>query len=426
MSKSKKFPSSFLWGASTAAHQVEGDNHNQWTVWELENASRLAKEAGGKNNPVSIAKTELSIWPEVKDMATDPENYISGRGVDHYNLYKQDFKLLKGLNLNALRFSIEWSRIEPENGKWDQNEIDHYHDYIDELIKQGIEPVLNIWHWTMPLWFCEVGEFSKRSNIKYFERFVDKIIEEYGSKVRYIITINEANTYVMMSYIMGMWPPMKKNVFSAIFVYYNLTLAHKKAYKLIKSKNPNLQVGLAHQGAVNRPVHKFNPIEMIIAWGSDYFWYGWFYSRCRKYQDFVGSNFYQSNYIDGFKISNPSKPVSDIGWYLEPGAIEYIITKLYKKYKKPVLITENGVADIKDEFRQWWINETIIGMQNAMDNGVEMLGYLHWSLLDNFEWAEGWWLKFGLIEVDRKNDMKRTTRPSAKWFANKIDEVSEI
>lgn len=425
MTKNKKFPKEFLWGASTAAHQVEGGNHNQWTIWELENASRLAKEAGGKNNAVSLAKKDLKIWPEVERFATDPENYISGQGVDHYNLFRNDFQILNDLNMKALRFSVEWSRIEPEKGRWDKSEVDHYHQYIDELLKHGIEPILNIWHWTMPVWFCDEGEFTKRSNIQYFERFVQKIIDEYGDKLRYIITINEANTYVMMGYILGMWPPMKKNFIMGSYVYYNLTIAHKRAYKLIKSKYPNLLVGLAHQGAVNMPYHRLNPLENLIAWGSDYFWYEWFYNRCRKYQDFVGSNFYQANYIDGFKIKNPSEPVSDIGWYLEPRAIGKLISKLYKKYKKPVLITENGIADINDEKRQWWIEQTIMGMNDAMDEGAQMVGYLHWSLLDNFEWAEGWWLKFGLVEVDRKNGMKRTVRPSAKWLAKEIDKISE-
>lgn len=427
MTKNKQynFKDDFFWGASTAAHQVEGGNHNQWTVWELENASRLASEAGGRNNPVSLPKTDLKIWPQIKDTATKPENYVSGDGVKHYQLYKEDFKILKSLNMNAFRFTIEWSRLEPKEGQWDEHEIKHYHDYIDELNRQGVEPFLNIWHWTAPVWFIEKGDFTKKSNIKYFDRLVRKIVDEYGSKVRYIITVNEANTYTLMSYSIGMWPPMKKNPLQTILVYKNLVRAHKNAYKIIKNIKPQIQVGLAHQSSVNRVLNKYNLVGHIVALGSDYFWYVWFYNRCRKYQDFVGSNFYQTNYIKGWKIKNPETPVSDIGWYMEPYAINDVIKKLYKKYKKPILITENGVADMNDEYRKWWIEETVKAMDDAIGDGAQMLGYLHWSLLDNFEWAEGWWLKFGLVEVQREHGMKRTIRPSAKWFAQTIAEIND-
>lgn len=387
MKKYKNFPKNFYWGASTSSHQVEGGNHNQWTVWELENATRLAKEAGGKNNPVSLAKTDLPIWPEIKDIATKPDNYVSGNGVEHYKRYKDDLKYLKKMNLNAYRFGIEWSRIEPKEGEWDEEAIKHYAEYIDEVLAAGIEPFLNILHWTEPIWFYEKGGFAKRSNIKYFERFVQKIIDEYGEKLNYIITINEANTFMSMGYLVGMWPPMKKNPAIALVVYINLLKAHKKAYKIIKAKYPDIQVGLAHQSTLSKSSGEYNLVEKLMSWASEYVWHTWFYNRARKYQDFVGTNFYQTNYFKWIFVKNPTEPVSDIGWYLEPYSVRDIILKLHKKYKKPILITENGVADMKDEIREWWIDESVRGMNDALDEGAEMLGYLHWSLLDNFEWA---------------------------------------
>ena len=137
------FPKKFLWGASTSGHQVEGGNHDQWTVWELAHAAELAKTAKRR-------LSHLPSWERIKDVAEKPETYISGRAVDHYNLYKEDIAIAKKLNLNSLRFTVEWSRIEPQEGVWDSQAIEHYRDYITELKKSGIEPVLNIWHWTMP------------------------------------------------------------------------------------------------------------------------------------------------------------------------------------------------------------------------------------------------------------------------------------
>src|SRR5579859_3601260 len=151
-----EFPSDFLWGASTAAHQVEGGNHNDWTEWEKEVAPFMAK----------TAREHLAwvpAWPEIKAEAQNPENYISGAGIGHYNLYKKDFDLLKSLNLNSFRFGIEWARIEPEEGQWNEEEIEHYKKYIAELKKRHIQPVINLWHYSLPIWFAAKGAFTKRT-----------------------------------------------------------------------------------------------------------------------------------------------------------------------------------------------------------------------------------------------------------------------
>ena len=136
-----EFPKDFLWGASTSGHQVEGGNRDQWTVWELAHAEELAKMAEKRYS-------HIPSWPDIKKQAQDPRNYISGKGVEHYQRYKEDFALVKKLNLNAFRFGIEWARLEPEEGKWDETVIEHYRQYISELRKMDIEPVLNAWHWS--------------------------------------------------------------------------------------------------------------------------------------------------------------------------------------------------------------------------------------------------------------------------------------
>lgn len=415
-----KFPKDFYWGASTAAHQVEGGNHNQWTVWELAHASQQAKDIEGANNPFALRRSALPVWNDIKSAVADPENYVSGSGVEHFVRYKDDFKLLSELNLNAFRFSIEWSRIEPKMGEWNNEAIEHYRNYIAELKKHNIEPFLNLWHWTNPVWFEELGGFEKRSNLTYFKRFVQKICDEFGSDLTNVLTINEANNYMSLGYILGVWPPGHKNALRGLRVYYNLVLAHRQAYKVFKASYPDIQIGVAHQAVLSKPKHRGNVVEKIVAKVANYVWYEWFFDRCIKYQDFVGVNFYQVNYISWFSVSNPTTPVSDLGWYLEPQALMPVLIGLSQRYDKPIFITENGVADMHDTYRKQWLEQTLMAIDGAITSGVDVRGYFHWSLLDNFEWAEGWWPRFGLVEVDRMHNMKRTIRPSARWFASVI------
>lgn len=410
----KIFPNDFFWGASTASHQVEGKTINQWTVWELANASSLSKQAKQRLD-------YLDNWQDIEKHATSPSNYVSGKGVDHYNRYKEDFGIAKQLNLNAFRFGIEWSRIEPSEGEWDDKEIAHYQEYIAELKRNDLEPFLNIWHWTMPVWFTDKGGFEKSKNLKYWKRYVQKIIDIFGDEFRYIITINEPNVYSTFSYILGEWPPNTKNPITGALVYINLIRAHKIAYKIIKKKNTAIQVGVASQLANIQAKRPRNIVDVSSTQFMRYWWNWWFLNRIRKQQDFVGFNYYLSDYYKNFTIDNPKAPVSDLGWYMEPEGLYQLLTRVWSHYKKPIIITENGLADSKDTNREWWIEETIVAMERALSEGIQLKGYFHWSLLDNFEWKYGWWPEFGLVKVDRSNSMKRTVRPSAIWYKNKIE-----
>jgi beta-glucosidase len=415
----RKFPHGFLWGASTSAHQVEGGNHNQWTVWELAHASQLAKSAEARYG-------HIPVWSEVKKQAQNPDNYVSGRGIDHYNRYKEDFDLLKKLNLNSFRFGIEWSRLEPEEGKWDEEAVEHYRIYIEELKKRNIEPVLNIWHWTVPVWFDEKGGFKRHANLKYFDRFVEKISAEYGKQIRYVIILNEPNVFASFGYFTGQWPPQEKSLLSFMRVYWNLTRAHNRGYKILKKSHPNMQVGIAAQLAniqAKRPHNFFD--EVSTKW-MRYFWNWWFLRRIRHHQDFVGVNYYFTDYYTGMvQRKNPKVPFSDMGWYMEPEGLYPLLLRVWARFKTPIIVSETGVADMNDEYRRWWIEETIVAMQRAMSEGVDIRGYFYWSLLDNFEWADGYWPKFGLVEVDRKHGMKREIRESSKWFAHVIARLSK-
>lgn len=410
------FPKDFYWGASTASHQVEGGTINQWSEWELANASELAKTAQQRLG-------YLPNWESIKTQATNPSNYVSGKGVDHYKRYKEDFDIIQKLNLNAFRFGIEWSRIEPEEGVWDEEALQHYHDYIDELVQRNIEPFLNIWHWTMPTWFTKKGGFAKRKNLVYWRRFVQKISKEFGDKLGHIITINEPNVYTTFSYLTGEWVPEGKNPITFLRVYLNLATAHKQAYRILKRAHPKLQIGLAPAMANIQAKRPHSIVDEISTWWMRYFWNWWFVNRVRRHQDFVGFNHYFSDYYRGLKTDNPDAPKNDLGWYMEPEGIYPLLVRTWAHYKKPIIITENGVADADDQYRQWWIEQTIIAMERALSEGIELKGYLHWSLLDNFEWKYGWWAKFGLIHVDREHGMKRTARPSAIYYANTIKQI---
>lgn len=409
------FPRGFFWGASTSSYQVEGGNHTQWTVWELAHAAELARSAQDRY-------AWLPNWHEIAAQATRPQNYVSGRAVEHYKYYRDDFVLAKSLNLNAFRFGIEWARVEPKEGKWDEAAWEHYRVYVKELRRQGLEPFLNIWHWTMPVWFTEKGGFEKRKNLVYFKRYVTKIMEELGNDVRYILTINEPNVYAGASYIERRWPPQEFNPLKMIQVFYNLAKAHRIAYKVIKRHYPAIQVGVATQLGNIQAKRPHNIIDQVVTKWMRYSWNWWYLNRIRRYQDFVGFNYYFTDYYYRTKRENPTVPLNDMGWYMEPEGLYALLIRVATHYKKPIIITENGLADAKDQHRQWWLEETILAIERALSEGVQVHGYFHWSLLDNFEWADGWWPKFGLVEVNRRT-FKRTPRPSALWYAEKIEQI---
>jgi beta-glucosidase len=420
VNKHNQFGSDFLWGASTASHQVEGHAHNQWTVWEAVNSVELAKSSQSKIGWVPV-------WTKIEHQAKDPENYVSGAGVDHYHRYEEDFDIAKSLNLNAFRFGIEWSRIEPEQGYFDQGAIKHYQKYIDRLKSRKITPVINLWHWTVPVWFDELGGFEKKENIRYFENFINEIFDPIINKCNWVLVLNEPNIYSYFSYQSGEWPPGVKSNYKFFKVYLNLLKTHKRVYKLLKQKNPRLMVSSCPQLVSNTPKNPKKISHRAGAKLADYF-NNWFWQdRVKKYQDYIGFNNYFINYFNGIglnSVDNPKQPLNDMGWYMEPSAVGKIIDKISKRYPGvPIMVTENGVADSHDKYRQWWLEETMQALAESKANGANVIGYMHWSLLDNFEWAYGWWPKFGLVEVDRQNNMRRRIRPSAKWWAIEIKKV---
>lgn len=394
-----KFPQGFLWGAATSAYQVEGNNINaDWWQWE--------KNTGKEN---------------------------SGSACRHNELYEQDFNLAKELNHNAHRLSIEWSRIEPEEGKFSQVELKHYIDVIRYLRSLNIEPVVTLHHFTNPAWFSKIGGWENCRSVSYFLRYCDFITQALAKYVRYWTTINEPTIYVSHAYIFGVWPPQEKSLLKAKKVQDNLILAHIKAYRLMhkiykESGCFKPHIGIAQHmqaivpcvlnlknrlaGYLRNKIYNFMILDKIMR---------------HKAMDFIGINYYSRNLVDarGWGIKNllldtcshNHKPLekNSLGWDIYPEGLSDILIKL-KKYNLPVLITENGICTDNDNQRWEFIRKHIEQLHKAMEHGVKVIGYLYWSLLDNFEWDKGFGPRFGIIEVDY-NTYERRVRESGRQFA---------
>lgn len=391
---SKEFPPSFWWGASTSAHQVEGDNHNDWSVWEKKKAKTLAKYGGEHEG------------------ARDPSNYISGKAADHFHHYPSDLKMAESIGLNAYRFSVEWSRIEPKEGQFNQAAIEHYRRIIQTARARGLEPFVTLWHWTLPLWLADRGGWRKRSTIKAYERFVDVVVEAFGSDVKYWVSVNEPEVYTENVYQTGRWLAQRRNGFLYLYCLRNLALAHRRAYVTIKAHSPGSWVGVSKHNIDFQPYRKMWYNRALVAY-SNFTWNHQFLNWTHKKSDFIGLNYYLHTQVDIGKGKNDNAHISDMGWELYPKGIYHLLMDLSKKYRKPIIITEHGLADAHDHQRAWYITESLRWVHQALAEGADVRGYFHWSLLDNFEWDSGFWPRFGLIAVDYATQ-KRTTRPSAK------------
>ena len=400
----KKFPEGFYFGAATSSHQVEGGCVNDWSVWENENAERLAAE--------SAKFSSLPSWNNIKQNATRAENYISGDAVDHYSRYEEDFDIAKRIGLNAYRFSIEWSRIEPDPGRWNEDAVDHYLRMIKALRGRGIEPFVTIWHWTLPLWLSRDGGIMHSDFPQLFARYSEKLSERFAGEVRFFITINEPEIYSLNSYMLGKWPPQKKGVISYIRAMRSLVISHRRACEAIKRKIPEAQTGPACNMTYFESGGGLNPVFTYFA---DRLWDRWFINRTLKSNDFIGINYYFHNRIKYGLNRNANEKVSDMGWELYPQGIENVVVNA-ARYGLPVYVTESGLADAEDKYRPWYIEETLRALYKAIEKGADVRGYFHWSLLDNFEWDKGFWPRFGLISVDRKDMSRKIRHKSADMY----------
>ncbi|MBI3458971.1 glycoside hydrolase family 1 protein, partial [Candidatus Azambacteria bacterium] len=335
------FPKNFYWGAATSSHQVEGDNHNDWSEWETKDLRFKIDDVRFKNWSDDILKKYPNPLAQ--------ENYISSQACDHYHRFEQDFDLAQSLNHNAHRFSIEWSRIEPQEGQFDENEIRHYQKVISALKARNLEPFITLWHWTNPTWFAEKKGFLKKENIKYFVRFVSYCANHFKN-AKFFIILNEPNIYTLNSYLRGLWPPQKTSFVESIEVYLNLIQAHQESYDAIKRINNQALVGIAKNNSYFE-IAKPSLINKTFKKMADYFWNHYFLEKISDELDFIGLNYYFHTKINISLLHSPQKwfsqnkngVVSDLGWEIYPKGI-YEVLKDLKKYGKLIYITENGLA----------------------------------------------------------------------------------
>ena len=407
-----KFPKYFLWGAATSAHQVEGGNVNNWSEWEKKNAERLAGKAG----------KEWEIWQQDKfSEMFQAENYISGRACDHYNRFEEDFDLAQAGGHNAHRFSIEWSRIEPEEGKFDEKEIEHYRKVLLALRERGLEPFVTLWHWTHPLWVEEFGGPENKKFAEYFARYAKKLAESFGDLVKFWVTINEPMSVITNCYLKGIWPPQIKNPLVALRVYKNLALAHKEAYDILHEVNLEYQVGFANIMAYFEPANPDSPLDKLVVKIAEYFSNKKFLKMTEEKNDFLALQYYFHNKISFWGgRKNENKEVNDLGWEIYQEGL-YHLLKFLEQYKLPIYITENGLADADDSRREKLIRDGLLWVNKAIQEGVDVRGFFYWSLLDNFEWDKGFWPRFGLIEMDYPT-LERKPRKSYYAYRDIIKE----
>ncbi len=411
------FPPGFLWGAATAAHQVEGGNeNNNWAAWEQQ--------------PGRIH-----------------EGHTAGRACDWWGgRYVEDFDRAAAMHHNAHRFSVEWSRIEPQPGEINEDALDHYAQMIAALRERGMEPLVTLHHFTNPLWIEERGGWANPDIVQYFEEFVRIVIEALGDRVTMWGTINEPMVYATQSYLLGRFPPGKTNLRQMFRVAEHMLRGHAAAYHAIKEIHPAAQVGFAkhqislkrrrpeflHRPAHNAVRHLFNRAWVEALMTGDLRFPGFKASvpAARDTLDWIGLNYYY-RFLVGFNPLKPGQlfieqtapcgggipaPDDSVGEIWPEGLFEHI-KWLTERTGKPLYITENGVADADDKFRPLHMIRSLRSVWRALNFNYPVKGYFFWTLTDNFEWAEGYdpRFRFGLIGCDH-DTQERTHRRSADLY----------
>lgn len=389
-----KFPKGFLWGAAGSAYQTEGSNTNSdWWAWEH-----------------SLSREEFT-----KTRGRDPNQYLCGIACDFWHRYDEDFALAEHLNHNTTRFGLEWSRIQPKEGMFDEAALDHYERMLQSAKFHGLTVFLTLHHFTCPVWFIKKGGFEKKENVAYFLRYAQTVVERFNQYVDFWITVNEPEVYSTYAYLLGIFPPQKKSFFTAFRIIQNLIRCHNQTAVFIR-QNFKKPVSMAFHLSDLQPT---GALAYITRGFAHYLANEYILRRTVKTCDFIGVNYYNHHHIGLLGIrrrSHSRHEVTDTDWGIHPEGLERVLLNL-KKYNKPIYITENGLADAKDQKREKYIKDHLYFVHRAIEKGVDVRGYLYWSLMDNFEWQHGFWPRFGLIEIDRENLLRRKVRFSALKYA---------
>jgi beta-glucosidase len=390
-----RFPKAFHWGSATSAHQVEGGNRNDWTSWE--------------RSP--------DRQKQLRQRGLDPADFVSGPACDFWNHYEADLDIAQSLGHTMFRMSVEWSRVEPEEGVFDEDAIARYRDIIAAVRARGMEPMVTLWHFTNPLWLTKQGGMFAVDAAEHFERYALKMLHALPS-VTWWVTFNEATTvYAWLAYRGGQWPPQQSNVMAMLRFRRRIARAHVRVYHALKRVRPDVRVGAVenNRAIIAGPFFKILGIPRLMRWA----WNHWLWRTVGDAQDFLGLNYYITWHLPGGRKVTGSLPrAEEMDWEIWPPGL-YQVLKEAALFHKPIFITENGVADGIDTLRAGFIRDHVACMAKAMHEGVDVRGYLYWSLLDNFEWSRGFGPRFGLVAVDYRTQA-RTVRPSAWEYARII------
>lgn len=423
------FPENFLWGAASAAAQVEG-------AWQEDGKCPSIWDIAGKH----IKSGE--------DCHT---------ACDHYHRYEEDVALMKQLGLKSYRFSVSMCRVMPEEGKINPKGLDFYKRLVSELRNANIEPLCTLYHWDLPVWAQKQGGWKNPKIVDWYLDYVKAVVEALSGQVRYWMTFNEPQVFIMLGYVMGSFAPFEHAVFSYKNCLRHMLLAHGKAVKLIREtakleplvgiamaattyipdredaaglqdaaqKSFASQVGEGSNSLYADPIclgraskmlrRKLSPEDLKII---------------SQPIDFIGVNVYQpSNPMLNKKGYDTSAlPKTNMGWVIDGRCLYWTIRQYWERYHIPVMVTENGMSGddsvspdgmVHDSLRTGFLDDFLAGVKRAVDEGIPVLGYQHWSIMDNFEWCEGYGPRFGLIHVDYKTQ-KRTIKDSAYHYGEII------
>lgn len=406
------FPKDFLWGAATSAYQVEGGNtKNQWHRWEQE--------------PGKIENGDRC-----------------GRSANQYELYEKDFDLAVELRHNTHRLGIEWSRLCPDSpDRFDEKEITHYRKVLEALKERGLTVFLTLHHFTEPLWFFDRGSFTREGAEHDFARYVGRVAKDLGDLVDFWITFNEPQVGIMGT-LWGEFPPEKTDMVWTARECAGRLRGHAAARAAIKTHRPDAEVGYVNSVCEMAPHRTRDFLDTTYAGLHDYLWNhvwleapttGWislpaggrdvYLPELENSCDWWGVNFYTNLRVDsrnprGSRDALEGERVSQMGWTWQPEGL-YRALQRYSALNKPMYVTENGIGTLDDLERVRFIADHLRMVSLAIKDGMDIRGYLYWSLIDNFEWACGFRPRFGLVEVNYET-FERRVKPSGRFLGEII------
>ena len=375
------FPIGFLWGAATAAHQVEGANiANDWAAWETDPNS--------------------------------PSAELSGSACEHWTRYPADLDILAGMGLNTYRFSVEWSRVEPDEGVISAAALDHYRRVCEAARARGLEPLVVFHHFTTPAWVARAGGWCEPGTAPRFARFCETVAAHLKGTFNYACTINEPNVVAAFGYELGIFPPGLRDISRKALATATLIDAHREAVAAIRRAAPGVKVGLAL--SMNEwgilPGSEPHMLEIRRSMEDVFL-------EATQGDDFVGVQNYTRLHVGPGGIVGPpaGSRVTQIGFEFRPEALGVTVRRAAEVTGLPVMVTENGISTLDDDERIEYTQQALRSLESCLADGVDVLGYVHWSALDSFEWVLGYWPKYGLIEVDHATQV-RTPRASGHWL----------